>query len=100
MVIIGAAGRHGSRADRGPRDVGQPPERKTRPEWLAELEFRAFYSFADNSGGVAIVDPTTLARSTAPWMPRLRFTATPIVPVPDTIEIRGQAVAPRDSVRD
>lgn len=67
----------------------------------AELEFKAFYNFADNSGGVAIVefdDPTTLARTTAPWMPWLRFAATPIVPVPETIAIRGEAVAFRESV--
>lgn len=68
----------------------------------AELEFKAFYNFADNSGGVAIVefdDAATLARTTATWMPWLRFRTTPIEPVPNMIAIRGEAIAFRDSVR-
>jgi hypothetical protein len=67
----------------------------------ADVDFKAFYNFADNSGGVAIVDvdsPATLARTTAPWVPWLRFTATPIEPVEQMIAIRGEAMAFRDSV--
>ncbi len=67
----------------------------------AEADFQAFYNFADNSGGVAIVEvdsAATLARTTAPWMPWLRFTATPIEPVEQTIAIRAEAIAFRDSV--
>ncbi len=68
----------------------------------AEADFKAFYNFADNSGGVAIVEvdsAATLARTTAAWVPWLRFTATPIEPVERTIAIRGEAVEFRDSVR-
>jgi hypothetical protein len=67
----------------------------------AGADFKAFYNFADNSGGVAILDvdsPATLARTTAPWVPWLRFKATPIEPVEQTIAIRGEALAFRDTV--
>jgi hypothetical protein len=64
-------------------------------------EFQAFYGFADNSGGVAIIEvdsAATLARTTAPWVPWLRFTATPIVPIEESSGISGEAIAFRDSV--
>jgi hypothetical protein len=67
----------------------------------AGADFTAFYNFADNSGGVAILDvdcPATLARTTAPWVPWMRFSATPIEPVESTIAIRGEAVEFRASV--
>ena len=67
----------------------------------AEADFQAIYIFADYSGGVAILDvdsAATLARTIAPWVPWLRFTATPIEPVEQTIAIRGEAIAFRDSV--
>ena len=67
----------------------------------AEADFKAFYNFADNSGGVAILEvdsAATLARTTAPWLPWLRFRATPIEPVEQTIAIRGEAIAFRASV--
>lgn len=64
-------------------------------------DFKGFYGFADNSGGVAIIEvdgAATLARTTAPWVPWLRFTATPILPVEDSVAIGGEAVAFRESV--
>ncbi len=67
----------------------------------AGADFQAYYNFADNSGGVAILDidsPATLARTTAPWVPWMRFTATPIEPAEQMIAIRREAVAFRDSV--
>ena len=67
----------------------------------AGADFQAFFNFADNSGGVAILEVDTaaaLARTTAPWVPWLRFTATPIEPVAETIAIRAEAIAFRDSV--
>jgi hypothetical protein len=67
----------------------------------AEADFKAFYNRADNSGGIAILEvdsAATLARTTAPWMPWLRFDATPIEPVENTIAIRHEAIAMRDSV--
>jgi hypothetical protein len=63
--------------------------------------FQGFYGFADGSGGVAIIEvdsAATLARTTAPWSPWLRFTATPILPIEESSAIGGEAVAFRDSV--
>jgi hypothetical protein len=67
----------------------------------AGAEFKGFYGFADGGGGVAIIEAdsvATLARTTAPWTPWLRFTATPIVPIEESTAIAGEAVAFRDSV--
>jgi hypothetical protein len=63
---------------------------------------RGFYGYADNSGGVAIVEAdsaATVARTTAPWTPWLRFTIRPIVPIEEATAIAGEAVAFRDSVK-
>ena len=73
-------------------------------EWQppAEIEFQAFYVHADYSGGMAIVEvdsSATLARTIAPWLPWLRFTAKPIAPVEQTMAIRREATAFRDSVK-
>ena len=86
-----------------PSEDGERRQLEVFAQWQppAEAEFQAFYNFADNSGGVAIVEvdtAATLARTTAPWMPWLRFTATPIEPVASTIAIRSEAIAFRDSV--
>lgn len=67
----------------------------------AEMDIQAFYVNADYSGGMAIVDvdsAATLARCMAPWLPFLRFSATPIEPVEVTMQIRREAIAFRDSV--
>lgn len=67
----------------------------------AGAEFRGFYGFADNSGGVAIIEVDslqTLARTTAPFTAWLHFTATPIIPIEESAAIGGEAVAFRDSV--
>jgi hypothetical protein len=67
----------------------------------AGAEFQGFYGFADGTGGVAIIEAdsaATLARTTAPWTPWLRFTATPIVPIEESAGIAGEAVGFRDSV--
>lgn len=67
----------------------------------AGAEFRGFYGFADGGGGVAIIEAdsaATLASTTAPWTPWLRFTATPIVPIEESTAISGEAAAFRDSV--
>lgn len=67
----------------------------------AGAEFRGFYGFADGAGGVAIVEVDsvqTLARTTAPWTPWLRFTVTPILPIEESAAISGEGVAFRDSI--
>lgn len=66
----------------------------------AGADFQGFYGFADNSGGVAIIEAdsaATLARTTAPWVPWLRFTMTPI-PIEQSTQIAGEAIGFRDSV--
>ncbi len=67
----------------------------------AGTEFQGFYGFADGRGGVALVESESaaaLARTTAPWAPWLRFSATPIVPIEESSAIAGEAVVFRDSV--
>jgi Domain of unknown function (DUF3303) len=68
----------------------------------AGAEFKGFYSFADSSGGVALIEvdtAATLARVTAPWTPWLQFTTTPIVPIEEGSAIGMEAVVFRDSVQ-
>jgi hypothetical protein len=87
-------------------DTSEESERRSLDvfaQWQppAGAEFQGFYGFADNTGGVAIVEvdsAATLARTTAPWIPWLRFTATPVVPIEESTAIAGEAVAFRDSV--
>jgi hypothetical protein len=67
----------------------------------AGAEFAGFYGFADGGGGVALIEADsaeTLARTTAPWAPWLRFTTHPIVAIEESSAIAGEAVAFRDSV--
>ena len=67
----------------------------------AGAEFKGFYGFADGTGGVAIIEAdsaATIARTTSPWTPWLRFTVTPIVPIEEATGIAGEAIAFRDSV--
>ena len=76
--------------------------RCSRRQPPAEIDFRAFYVHADYSGGMAIVEvdsSATLARTIAPWLPWLRSTAKPIAPVEQTMAIRREAIAFRDSVK-
>ena len=67
----------------------------------AGAEFKGFYSFADGSGGVAIIEvdsAATLARTTGPWTTQLSFTASPILPIEESTAISAEAIAFRDSV--
>jgi hypothetical protein len=62
---------------------------------------RGWYGFSDGSGGVAIVEvdnAATLSRTIDPWVPWLRFEVTPIVPIEESAQIAGEAVAFRESV--
>ena len=70
----------------------QPPE---------GAEFRGFYGYATGGGGFAIIEAdsaASLAKTTAPWTPWLRFTATPILPIEESSPIGAEAIAFRDSV--
>jgi hypothetical protein len=64
-------------------------------------EFKGFYGYADNSGGLAIVEVdslATLARTTAPFTPWLRFTATPLVSIEESTAISVEAIGFLDSI--
>jgi Domain of unknown function (DUF3303) len=67
----------------------------------AGADFKGFYGFTDGTGGVALIEAdsaATLWRTTAPWVPWLRFDVTPIVPIEESAAIAGEAVAWRDSI--
>ncbi len=67
----------------------------------AGAEFRGFYGFADNSGGIAIIEVDslqTLAKTTAPFVPWLRFAATPILPIEELAAAGAEAIVFRDSI--
>ena len=67
----------------------------------AGAEFRGFYGFADNSGGIAIIEVdslATLAKTTAPFVPWLRFAATPIMPIEELAAAGAEAIAFRESI--
>ena len=69
----------------------QPPE---------GTDFQAFYGYADGTGGFAIVEADTaaaLAQATSPFIPWLRFTVKPILPVRDSAAIAGSGIAFRDA---
>lgn len=69
----------------------QPPE---------GTEFQAFYGYADNTGGFAIVEADSaaaMAKATAPFTPWLRFSAKPIVPIEAAAALAMEAIAFRDS---
>ena len=69
----------------------------------AGAEFKGFYGFVDGGGGVAIIEAdsaATLARTTAPFTPWLRFTATAILPIDEASGIGGEGIAFRDSVSE
>ena len=69
----------------------QPPE---------GTEFKAFYGFADGTGGFAIIESDSaaaLARASFPFTPWLRFTVRPILPVEEATAIVVEAIAFRDS---
>jgi hypothetical protein len=67
----------------------------------AGAEFKGFYGYADSTGGVAILEVDsheTLERTTAPWVPWLRFTTNAITPIEESTVIANEAVAFRDSI--
>ena len=67
----------------------------------AGADFKAFYAFAGGNGGFAVVEvdsAATLARTTAPWAPWLRFTVNPILSNEENAAIAAEAMSWRDSV--
>jgi len=67
----------------------------------AETVFKGFYGFADGGGGFAIIETdsaSALARAMAPFIPWLSFTARVILPIEESAQIGGEAVAFRDNI--
>lgn len=63
-------------------------------------EFKAFYGFADGTGGMALIEAATaadLAKTVAPWTPFLTFTTRAVLPVQERAAIDVEAVAWRDA---
>jgi hypothetical protein len=68
----------------------------------AGYEFKAHYSFADGTGGAAIVEATTAAvllEAHAPWGPFFEFKTVPVVEVSQSVPIFQKVNAWRDSVK-
>jgi Protein of unknown function (DUF3303) len=68
----------------------------------AGAEFKAFYDYADASGGVALVEASSaeaLLETMAPWATFFNFTCKPVVASEKSAEIYGKAIGWRDSVR-
>ena len=84
-------------------EEGQRRSLKVFSQWKPPegVEFKGFYGFTDGNGGVALIESASaaeLARTTSPWTPWLRFTATPIIPIEESSAIAGEGVQFRDSV--
>lgn len=63
-------------------------------------DFQAFYGFVDHSGGFAIIEAdgaAALAEATSPFVPWLRFTAKPILPVEETAASAAAGIAFREA---
>ncbi|MGH9590860.1 MAG: DUF3303 domain-containing protein [Terracidiphilus sp.] len=63
-------------------------------------QFQAFYDFADRNGGFALIEAgsaSDLAKTMAPWTPFLKFSARPILPIQESVEIDQAAADWRDS---
>jgi hypothetical protein len=68
----------------------------------AGYEFKAHYSLADGSGGVAIVEVNSVApllEAHAPWAPFFEFHTVPVLEVEKAVPIFQRVNAWRDSVK-
>ena len=66
------------------------------------LEFKAFYSWANSNGGIAIAEVSSAAallEATAAFAPYLSFEAVPIVEQTEAVGLFQRSIAFRDSVR-
>ena len=64
--------------------------------------FQAFYSYAEGTGGFAIIEADSaadLARTMAPWVPFLQFEARVILPMQEATGINVEAMNWRDGVK-
>jgi Protein of unknown function (DUF3303) len=68
----------------------------------AGVEFKAFYDYADASGGVALIEASSaegLLETMAPWATFFNFTCRPVVATEQSAGIFQKALSWRDSVR-
>ena len=67
----------------------------------AGLEIKAFYSFADGNGGIAIAEATSAAamlETISPFAPYFEYKVVPIVEIAEAMAIGQRANAWRDSL--
>ena len=86
-----------------PSEEGERRSLGVLAQWQppAGTEIIDWYGFADNTGGIAIIEVDSaraLTELTAVWMPWCRFTVTPIVPIQERATVATAAIAFRDSV--
>jgi hypothetical protein len=89
------------------RDVTEEKEKRSLnlfTNWKppAGYEFKAHYSLADGSGGLAIVEaasPAALLEAHGPWGPFFEFRTVPVVEVDQAVPIFQRVNAWRDSIR-
>ena len=89
------------------RDGGEEADRRTLTlfsKWQppAGVDFKAFYDYADGSGGMAIIETDSaekLLETMAPWATFFSFTVRPLVSSEKASEIYGKTIAWRDSIR-
>lgn len=78
-------------------NTGQQEALATFSRWQpGPAQFVGFYGFAEGSGGCAIVeaaDAADLARTMAPFTPWLRFEARVVLPIQESTQIAGEALA-------
>jgi hypothetical protein len=83
-------------------EAGWQQSLKAFSKWQpGPAQFQAFYGFADGRGGFALVeaaDAVELARTMAPWLPWLKFEARTVLPIQETAQINGEAIAWRAGV--
>jgi hypothetical protein len=81
-------------------ETGQKRSLQLFSKWQpGPAQFQGFYGYADGGGGFALIEAATaadLAKTIAPWTPFLKFTARAIVPIRESAEINGAAVAWRE----
>jgi len=68
----------------------------------AGVEFKAFYDYADNNGGIAIVESDSaeaLLESVAPWSAFFAFTTRPVVAAEKATPIYQKTNSWRDTIK-
>jgi len=78
-------------------NAGQAESLKAFSKWQpGPAQFQGFYGYADGTGGCAIVeagDAATLFKTVAPFTPWIRFQAKPILPIQESAQLAGEAMA-------